>query len=157
MVRRKINIHNSYFAVFFACLVALLVFPSVALAHSQLLGSNPAAGAVLDAPPSQIDITFSEGVGLQFSTIKLYDRTRAELALGPPAHVGGDDTTMAVGVPTTLRPGIYTVVWRIVSGVDGHVTAGTFAFRVRDAATKGTPQAEEAVVPLPPEGGAPLE
>src|SRR6476646_1287884 len=110
--------HRSYFIVFFVCLLALLVSPNLALAHSQLLGSNPPAGAVLDSPPSQIELAYSEGVGLEFSTIKLYDRTRAELPLGPPAHIAGDATRFGAGIPTTLGPGIYTVVWRIVSGVD---------------------------------------
>src|SRR5689334_11150267 len=116
MPPRKFKIHNSTFIILVAVVLVWLAFPGVALAHSQLLGSSPAAGVVLDLPPVQIQLAFSEGVGLEFSTIKLYDRTRAELPVGPLAHVGDDSTKVSVGIPSTLRPGVYTVVWRVISG-----------------------------------------
>ena len=93
-----------------------LALPRAALAHSQLLGSSPSAGTVLDLPPVQIQLAFSEGVGLEFSTIKLYDHSRAEFQVGPLGHVSDDSTKVSVAIPATLRPGVYTVVWRVISG-----------------------------------------
>src|SRR4029078_1905677 len=126
-----------------------------ALAHSRLLSSNPVAGSVLDSPPTQIQMGFSEGVGLEFSYIKLLDRSRAEFPVGALSHPGGDPTQVSAGIGSTLRPGTYTVVWRVISGVDGHLTAGSFAFRVRDPSRPGTPEPEETVVPLGTESATP--
>src|SRR5207253_2579736 len=89
--------------------------------------------------------------------ITLYDRNRAEVTLGSLIHTGGDATKVSAGINKTLAPGTYTVVWRVISGIDGHVTAGTFAFRLRDPSKKGTPEAEGPVVPLGPVGASPLE
>src|SRR5207248_4946843 len=90
------------------CLLIWLAFPYAALAHSRLLSSDPVAGSVLDSPPTQIQMSFSEGVGLEFSYIKLLDRSRAELPVGALSHQGGDPTQVSAGIGTTLRPGTYT-------------------------------------------------
>ena len=45
----------------------------------------------------------------------------------------------------------------MISSVDGHLTAGSFAFRVRDASKPGTPEPEEPVVPAGTEAPPPVE
>ncbi|HUP27492.1 MAG TPA: copper resistance protein CopC, partial [Chloroflexia bacterium] len=124
---------------------------STTLAHSKLLRTSPAAGSILAAPPTEIQLFLSESVGLEFSSLTLYDRARREQPLGPLRRVGEDDTTVSAAVLGPVPSGTYTVVWRVLSGVDGHLTAGSFAFRVRasDAAgTSGTPEPEEPVTPI---------
>ncbi len=117
-----------------------LLAPSPALAHARLLNSTPTAGALLDAPPEKVELSFSEEVSLQFSSIKLYDRSRKELPVGALGHEGQDVTYVSAALPVDLAPGTYTVVWRVLSAVDGHVTTGNLAFRVRPpAGTQGTP------------------
>src|SRR5439155_26842706 len=58
----------------------------------------------------------------------------------------GVATDIETTITNKLGPGTYTVVWRVISATDGHVTAGTFAFRVR--ATGGTPEPEGTPAPL---------
>ncbi len=139
-------------AVVLAAVVGWPGGPGIALAHAQLLASNPAAGSVLDSPPAQVELFFSEAASLDFSSIRLYDRSRKEYPLGTLARVDGADNSVAAPVSAPLPPGTYTVVWKVVSAVDGHLTAGSFAFRVRPApgtqATPGSQQEQGPVVPV---------
>ena len=110
--------------------VGWLLTPGRAEAHARLVGSNPTPGSSLQDAPAQIDISFSESVSLDFSTIRLLDRTRQELPLGQIEHGPGGETSVRVLVSGSLPPGTYGVVWRVVSAVDGHLTLGSFVFRV---------------------------
>src|SRR5436190_21839250 len=83
-------------------LAAWLLSPVVALAHSRLLNSSPVAGTVLDTPPQQIAMSFSEPVGLEFSAVNLYDRARNEIPLGTLSHGSGDSNSVAVDIPSKL-------------------------------------------------------
>lgn len=149
-------------ALVMTLLLGWLYAPSPALAHAKLLKSSPTAGALLDAPPEKVELSFSEGVSLQFSSMKLLDRARKELAMGAPGHEGQDDTYVAATLPLDLAPGTYTVVWRVLSAVDGHVTTGNLAFRVRPpAGSQGTTEPSEnaeappeEVVPVSPVEGS---
>jgi copper transport protein len=126
-----------------------LIAPRPASAHAKLVRSEPASGALLDATPALISLYLSEGVNLDISQITLLDRSRREYPLNPLAHISGDAETVQAALATSLDPGTYTVVWRVLSAVDGHVTAGSFAFRVRG--TGGTPEPDEPLTPV--EGG----
>lgn len=127
-----------------------VISPTPASAHAQFVKSVPESGALLDTSPPQIEIYLSEGSSLEFSTVKLYDRARNEQQVGELGRVNGDDKSVLAPIPQTLPPGTYTVVWRILSGVDGHVTAGTFAFRVKGTGN----EAAEPIVPISPIAGS---
>lgn len=111
------------------------MLPIPALAHSQLVSSDPAAGALLNSSPQTLRLEWSEAVSLQFSSIKVYDRSRTEQRIGALGQPAGQDTVIKASLPDTLPPGTYTVIWRVVSGADGHLTAGSFAFRVKGSGT----------------------
>ena len=53
----------------------------------------------------------------------------AGLVLAHSAHVDPSNPLLLRASLQPLEPGIYTVVWRVLS-VDGHVTEGRFTFRV---------------------------
>lgn len=136
-------------------LIASLAAPSQASAHARLLKSSPAAGSRLDAQPANIQLFFSESVDLGFSSIKVLDRARREQPVGPLARAAGsEDTTASASIVGTLAPGTYTVVWRMLSATDGHLTAGSFAFLIRGA---GTPGPDEPVEPVVDSSGEPFE
>jgi copper transport protein len=121
-------------------LLAWLLSPQPAAAHAQIVRTSPEAGALLDAPPQTLRLEWNETVSLQFSSIKVYDRTRREQTVGALGQPAGEDNVVKASLPNTLPPGTYTVVWRVVSGADGHLTAGSFAFRVRGTGTTGEEQ-----------------
>lgn len=86
------------------------------------------------------------------STIVVLGPGGAEEQRGSAKPLADDPLTLAVPVPS-LRRGIYTVDWKIVSAVDGHATAGTYAFGVRVspkgiAATSGTATPSSSLLEL---------
>jgi copper transport protein len=110
-------------------LAALALNPGDAAAHALLLSSNPAAGSTVGTAPTTIELTFGETPDPKLSSAKVLDAAGTNHATGPvaPAASKGNVLDVAVG---PLPDGVYTVSWRTVSSVDGHVAAGSFAFGV---------------------------
>lgn len=104
-------------------------FSGTALAHAHLKASTPSAGSTLDAPPSEIDLTFTEDVNLKFTGIKLIGVDQKTVATRD-GSLRDKDTTLVVPVAGAVGPGAYTVDWHALSK-DGHKTSGTFTFTVR--------------------------
>src|SRR5438309_6452590 len=126
-------------------LMALIAAPP-ALAHALLRQSEPPDGAALDVPPDRIVITFTEEPEPALSLIKVVDRSGREAAGGPVRTVAGQPLNLHLQL-APLPKGIYTVTWRTVSRVDGHVTGGAFAFGSGIVPAGTTPQ---PAAPPPP-------
>jgi copper transport protein len=116
-------------------LVALL--PAAAAAHSVLDSSQPAAGSSVPISPRRIVLTFSEAPDVKLSLVKVLgaDGTVVPGVTAPQA-VPGDKQSLQVVPSTPLVDGTYTVNYRAVSAVDGHVDGGAFAFGVGQKAGK---------------------
>jgi copper transport protein len=109
--------------------VVLFLLPAATFAHALLQSSDPAANATLVAPPGAVTIRFGERPDPRLSSIKVLDTTGAPVTSGALAPAPED----ALKLTVSLRPlssGVYTVAWRTVSAVDGHLAAGAFAFGV---------------------------
>lgn len=120
-------------AVLAALGLAVLAGPG-ASAHALVGSSDPAAGATLTTSPSQIVITFTEQPDLKRSLIQVLDTSGKILAGGPPQAVPGQPPTVTrVPVTTVLPKGVYTVSWKSISVVDGHLATGAFAFGIGEA------------------------
>ena len=103
-----------------------------ASAHALLVRSNPAANAVLEQPPVQVEIFFSEPLEAQLSSIKVFDSNNLSVDAGDVRVDPADPTRMTVSL-RSLNDGVYTVTWKAVSSADGHQTVGTFPFAVGNA------------------------
>lgn len=122
--------------------VGLALGAGPALAHAGLESSDPADGAVLDTPPDQILLTFSEPPDLTLSTLGMLDATGAEVPLHDPEVVPGESGRQVALTPmATLGDGVYTVTFRVVSRTDGHLTAGSIAFGVGQVTGEVVPTA----------------
>jgi copper transport protein len=97
-------------------------------AHANLVRSEPEANAVLDSPPTQVRLWFSEVPEAGFSKLQLFDKTGVELADVGAVHGDATDDKLLTASLPALSKGIYTIVWRTTSQIDGHVTSGGFAF-----------------------------
>ena len=127
-------------------LVATLALPGIALGHALPQSSTPSAGSTLTTPPSQVSIVFGERPDPNLSTIKVLDTTGAVVTSGPTAPVAGNPVELAVPLKPDLPNGVYTVAWRTVSAVDGHLASGSFAFGIGVAPpAPGTASASAAV------------
>ena len=110
-------------------ILAAAASPATVSAHALLRSSTPAAGATLGSPPDAVTLTFSETPDPRLTSIKVLDIGGTDRVTGPVATV--TEQTATVTVPITLPgDGAYTVSWRAVSAVDGHISAGSFVFGV---------------------------
>jgi methionine-rich copper-binding protein CopC len=116
-----------------AAVAAQLAAAAPALAHDELVSTDPAAGSTVPAAPDEVVLTFAE----------------PPLTLGLGVDVTGPGGTVSTGAPTLdgstvhqqLAPGApagsYTVRWRVTAD-DGHPVSGSFAFVVSSGATSAT-------------------
>jgi copper transport protein len=119
-----------------ALLVAVLalagvgVLASPAYAHALLERSYPAAGTSLPRAPHVMLLYFTEAPEPSLSTVSLLDSSGQPLpGVGKPTVAPGNARELRVRLPR-LADGVYTVGWRTVSKVDGHITGGSFAFGI---------------------------
>ena len=120
-------------------LLALFALASVrtgtAGAHANLERSEPEENAVLAQSPFEIKLYFTEPPELESSHINVLDTSGNRLD-NDDLHEHNDPKVLSVTVPA-LPDGTYTVAWKAISAVDGHATAGTFAFTVGAAPPPG--------------------
>ena len=125
-------------------LLAFLVVlaPGGALAHDELLSSEPADGATVEAP-EELVLSFSGNIAQVGAQLQITGGDGNDVADGDPVVQGMDLVQPLVDV----TPGDYEVVWRVTSS-DGHPISGTFGFTVEgepavEATEDETPEATE--------------
>ena len=128
---------------------ALVIFgffasPS-ALAHDQLVSSNPSDGAKLDKQPEWLELEFSGDVQ-KIGTEIVVDHNGKDVSAG---EISVDGTSVKSALPDDLGAGDYTVKWRVVSQ-DGHPISGDFTFSIADQGGAGGSASADS------EGGAGL-
>jgi copper transport protein len=121
-----------------ACLGVLACAPAAG-AHALLRGSVPAGGAVLRRAPTDVTMMFTEAPEPSLSSVAVLDSAGRRVDRGRVQAVAGHPLQLRVPLGS-LPDGVYTVTWRTVSRVDGHVTGGSFAFGIGVAPSVGPPQ-----------------
>ena len=96
-------------------------------AHLKLERSNPAANAVLDAAPAQLQLWFSEEPLLVMTSVTL---TGPKGAVKLDKARAGGERSLIVPIATPLDPGAYKIAWK-TAGDDGHTLQGTVDFSVK--------------------------
>jgi copper transport protein len=114
-----------------------------AAAHAFLLRSSPGSGATLTRTPATATLEFTEPPDPHLSTLRLLDGRRRPVSTLSVHPAPGDPLAIRARLPNLPR-GLYVIAWRTVSGTDGHLTGGAFAFGVgvppaRVAALAGRP------------------
>ncbi len=116
--------------IFLALAVLILALPSPASAHADLVQSYPVAG---DHYPigalSQVSLQFDEVIEPSFSSIEVYNSSLERMDVGKVRLDPNDEYILLVNL-SDLAPDTYTVVWTVVSKIDGHSTMGIFTFFV---------------------------
>ncbi|MEJ0097845.1 MAG: copper homeostasis periplasmic binding protein CopC [Bauldia sp.] len=107
----------------------VLGLTGAAWAHAHLTSAVPATGGTVSVAPTELDLTFSEGVNLKFTGVKVTGPGNAEVHVGDAMLMDGD-TTLMVPISGTLVAGAYSVAWHALS-TDGHKTTGTYTFTVK--------------------------
>jgi copper transport protein len=128
---------------------AALGLPLTAAAHALPQSAIPAEGSEVQAAPKLVEITFGETPDPKLSTITVVNGSGASVDAGPTVAVPGHPLELEV----PLKPignGVYTVTWKTVSEVDGHLATGAYAFGVGESATSANAHAGKSVVSPPP-------
>jgi methionine-rich copper-binding protein CopC len=136
MLRRMSTVR---FALAAFATATLLSLPTVALAHAELVASDPADGAVVPDPPQVLSATFSEELAEQ-SQIIVQDASGSEIARGGVSP--DDETLMTVELPD-LAAGGYAAHWTAVAADDSGVTRGTINFTVGPGASPAPAPTDE--------------
>lgn len=95
-----------------------------AMAHAALTGAVPADGAVVNAPPTSLSLSFSEPVSPLVLRLVLPDGQARALETFVLR-----DRTLEIAAPGDLGAGTHVLVWRVVSE-DGHPVAGSTIFSI---------------------------
>lgn len=135
--------------------LALIVLAvNVVSAHAKLVRANPAPNTVLGNAPSQVQLWYDEPLELNFSEVQVFDANRQRVDTGELQAVAGDAYSVLVPLKA-IGDGTYTVIWKVLSSADGHITRGVFAFGVGNTAgvvsapiDSGTSSAASELTPL---------
>ncbi|WP_158843725.1 copper resistance CopC family protein [Saccharothrix deserti] len=110
-----------------ALLATLALFGAApqALAHTELISSDPANGASVPQRPTQLTLTFTEPVPAESAAVTV---TGPDGSAWPLGEVAAQGATLTVPMRESGSPaGRYTVAWT-VEALDGDFVNGTFAF-----------------------------
>lgn len=118
-----------------AALIGGTAVAPVAQAHSELISTDPADGAVLDAPPTTVSFTFNETLMPDFVRFVGTDPSGQTGDL-PVSSVEGPTAT--IDWPATAPAGEWRVSYRVVSQ-DGHPIEGGITFTYAGASPSPTP------------------
>jgi copper transport protein len=95
-----------------------------AAGHAGLAASIPADGAALAAPPSSIELRFTEPVTPL--SVRLVTGSASPITLTAPQ---GASDVMTLPLPAALRQGLYVVSFRVIS-MDSHPVGGSIVFAI---------------------------
>ena len=97
-------------------------------AHAMLDHTEPAVGSTVKTPPVEVKLWFTEALEPAFSTVQVFDQQGQRVDQQDAQPQPSKAKVFRVALKP-LSPGIYKVVWRVVS-IDSHVTKGDFTFQV---------------------------
>lgn len=99
-------------------------------AHALPQTTTPAEGSSVQQPPDSVSIVFGETPDPRLSSITVVTSSGTDVDAGATTVVSGNPEELKVALKSRLANGVYTVTWKTVSTVDGHLATGSFAFGV---------------------------
>ncbi len=116
-------------------LVALLLAPATpASAHAVLVSTSPTASSVVSSAPSEVVLTFSEGVRQVPGKIRVIAPDGSRADRGEPTFNGA---VVTIPVDPSGARGTYLVSYRVISA-DSHPVSGAFTYSVGAPSTQPT-------------------
>lgn len=128
---------------------AAIGLPLTAAAHALPQSAIPPEGAEVQIAPKLVEITFGETPDPKLSTITVINSAGLSVDAGPTVVVPGHPLELEVPLQH-IGNGVYTVTWKTVSEVDGHLATGAYAFGVGESAASANAHASRSVVSPPP-------
>jgi len=129
--------------------MVVFALPLTASAHALPQSAIPPEGAEVPTAPAFVEITFGEEPDPHLSSITVVNASGLSVDAGPTVAVQGHPLELQVALEH-VGDGVYTVTWKTVSEVDGHLATGAYAFGVGVSATSANAHASRSVVSPPP-------
>ena len=127
-----------------------------ALAHAELVSSDPAAGTKLTKAPAKVTLRFSEEIDDQGSSFTVTDAKKATVGTGKLDLNDLDHKTLTGTLNAGLGDGVYTVAWDVLTSDDEAEESGTFTFGVNaDPGAQPTAVPEEEATAVPTTAATP--
>jgi len=101
---------------------------TAAFAHAFLDHATPGVGMTVSGSPSELTLSFTQGVVVAFSSVTVSGSGGAVPA-SKPVNDPSNQQIIHVRLGHALKPGSYTVTWHVLS-VDTHRTEGSYHFTV---------------------------
>ncbi len=98
-------------------------------AHAWLVRSRPASGEVVQAGPPEVLLWFSEDIEIQFSDVTVVNSSGQRVD-NNDFHIHSRKDQPGITMHLNVPDGTYTVIWDVISSVDGHRTKGSFPYFV---------------------------
>ena len=109
---------------------AAIAFAATVSAHALPQTTTPSEGSSVQQPPASVSIVFGETPDPKLSSITVVNGSGTDVDAGATTVVSGHAEELQVALKPHLTNGVYTVTWKTVSTVDGHLATGSFAFGV---------------------------
>ena len=128
------TVHAQGLSVFGFALLLLFLATYSALAHAQLIKSEPSDKARLKQAPTRVELWFNELLDESFNSVEVIPaaelslKKHSNLCKGQPKVDPSDRTHLTVSV-ASLKPGKYVIQYRVLSR-DGHTAPGRVSFEV---------------------------
>ena len=106
----------------------LLAGAVVVGAHAFIERADPRVGSTVHTSPALVRLWFTEKLEPAFSSVQVLNEAGQRVDKGDAAVDPSAPKQLRISL-SSLSPGTYKVVWRVLS-VDTHVTEGNFTFRV---------------------------
>lgn len=145
------KLYMAFFGGFVSLVLSLFTtfaFINPAIAHAELIGSDPAAGSQLETAPTKVSLEFGEDLlvldgSTESNQILVSGPEQNEVHSGSTAVEG---SFASVELMPSLPDGRYLVAYRVVS-IDGHPIEGSFNFDVGqvpvDSINEDAPSSED--------------
>ena len=114
-----------------------------AQAHTTLVSSTPADGAVITTPSPTITLTFASDLLPSACTLSVNDSAGNVISSQQVQPAGA---VVSMPWPSTLKPGSYEVAYRVVAS-DGHPVIGAIHFTFQGASPAAETTAAAAATP----------
>ena len=147
-LQRHVGARARFAAVLALVLSGLVLGAGPALAHDQIVESNPKDGASVKTLPDEIELVFNNDP-LALGSVVRVESPDGDVTEGKPKIV---DETLTQAIAAGAPAGKYTVQWRVTSS-DGHPISGEFTF----TAEAGNAPAEPTETAAPTETVEPTE
>ena len=96
-----------------AAAAASLVLPAAAWAHAALLQTTPVASRIVNSPPKQVLLRYSEAVEPRFAIVSVTNAAGDKETAGAPSRSPANADTLVVPLKK-LAEGWYLVYWRVI-------------------------------------------